>query len=285
MYDPKTNKFPYPERTDVHYLPVKKKKDYVFDKDYPYVDNSKYYRRRARFIRFLLWTVVWLVATIRLGLRIKGKKNLKIHKEELKGGAVSICNHVHMWDYIAIMKAIRPRKPHVLVWDQNVTGENSFLCRYSGGIPVPVNDIRANVSFVRQTEKMINDGGWLHVYPESTMWEYYAKIRPFKKGASYFAIRTHKPIVPFVITYRKPGWIRRKIFKQIALLTLNVGEPIYPNYDLPKDQIEEELTRRSHATLVKMAGIEDNLYEPIFNDSKRIDYYTTEYGIGYKGSH
>ena len=28
----------------------------------------------------------------------------------------------------------------------------------------------------------------------------------------------------------------------------------------------------------------DNIYESLYNNSKRIDYYTTEYGVGYKGS-
>ena len=46
MYDPKTDKYPYPEQTDQHYLKVKKNDGTVFDKDYPYVDNSKPFKRK-----------------------------------------------------------------------------------------------------------------------------------------------------------------------------------------------------------------------------------------------
>ena len=42
MFDPKTNRYPYPVDTDRHYLEVKKDKGIVFDADYPYIDNSIY---------------------------------------------------------------------------------------------------------------------------------------------------------------------------------------------------------------------------------------------------
>ena len=38
-FDPKTNKFPYTELTDKHYLQVKKNNGLVFDENYPYIDN------------------------------------------------------------------------------------------------------------------------------------------------------------------------------------------------------------------------------------------------------
>ena len=40
MFDPKTKKYPYTERTDEHYLKVKKDRGIVFDEKYPYIDNS-----------------------------------------------------------------------------------------------------------------------------------------------------------------------------------------------------------------------------------------------------
>ena len=51
MYDPKTDKYPYPEQTDQHYLKVKKNDGTVFDKDYPYVDNSKPFKRKQKMTR------------------------------------------------------------------------------------------------------------------------------------------------------------------------------------------------------------------------------------------
>ena len=119
------------------------------------------------------------------------------------------------------------------------------------------------------------------------MWEYYAPIRPFKRGATFFACAYNKPILPLAYSYRKPGWIRRKIFHQIACFTLNIGEPIYPNETLSIKEREVELNSRCHDAMCLLAGInpKENLYEALYNNSKRIDYYTTTYGVGYKGSH
>ena len=116
------------------------------------------------------------------------------------------------------------------------------------------------------------------------MWEYYAQIRPFKRGTAYLAIKFDKPILPMAFSYRKPNWIRRKIFKQIACFTLTIGEPIFRQEFLSTKEQEIDLTTRCHKEICKLAGIDNNLYEPIFDNSKRIDYYTNKYGIGYKGS-
>ncbi len=285
MFDPKTNHFPYPEDTDRHYLEVHMDRGIVFDQNYPYVDQSMRFKRSL--IRVLLNVVVFPVATVRLGLRIEGRQNLRKHRDELRNGAVSCANHVHMWDYIGVMKGVRPHKTGILVWAPNVNGENGTLIRLTGGIPIPENDLAATKEYVRQVTDYLNAGGWLHIYPEGSMWEYYAPIRPFKPGAAYFACKCQKPVLPLAFTYRKPGWIRRHIFRQIACLTLHIGEPIYPNPELGGREQREELTVRCHEAVSRLAGFapEDNLYPPIYDNSKRIDYYTTEYGIGYKGSH
>ena len=285
-FDPKTVKFPYPEDTGSHYLLVKKNDGTVFDKNYPYIDHSKKFKRKQKWFRFLLRVVAHPVLTVRMGLKIKGKENLKKHKEVLDKGVVSVCNHVHMWDYMAMTKALWPRKPYVLSWAADISGENGKMIRMSGGIPIPENDIRATAMYVKAVRDMLEDGGWLQVYSEGSMWEYYGQVRPFKRGAAYFALKADKPILPMGYSFRKPGWIRRKIFHQIALLTLTIGEPIYRNKDLPLEEQEEDLTRRSHEAVCRLCGIDpkENLYPPIYDDSKRIDYYATEYGAGYKGS-
>ena len=274
MFDPKTHKFPYTEYTDEHYLVVKKNNGLVFDKDYPYIDTSKSFLRKQKWFRVLLNTLVFPVTWITLGLKVKGKENLKKYKDVLDKGVVSVCNHVHLFDYLGIMSVIRPRHPYVLTWAPNVRGENGKNMRMVGCVPIPENDMQATVSYFNAIEKLLNDGGWLHVYSEGSMWDYYAPIRPFKKGPAYFACLHNKPILPMAYSYRKPTWIR-KIFGQPARFTLNIGEPIYPNLDLPKHEREADLTIRSHQAVCRLAGInpEENIYPPLFAKNKRIDYY------------
>ena len=285
-FDPQTNKYPYTELTDKHYLHVKKNNGLVFDENYPYIDNSKSFRFVDFWVRVLLYLFIFLLAHIRMGLRIKGRKNLKKHKEEIKKGVISICNHVHMWDYIGVMCAIRPHKPKLLAWANNIRGENSFLIRHVGGIPVPDDNMKGTMAYFDAIKKLLNSGGWLHLYPEGSMWEYYAPIRPFKRGAAFFACAYNKPILPLAYSYRRPNWIRRKIFHQIACFTLTIGEPVYPNEELSIKEREVDLINRAHAAMCELARInpEENIYESLYNNSKRIDYYTTEYGVDYKGS-
>ena len=180
-FDPKTDKYPYPKSTDKHYIILKKNDGAVFDEHYPYVDRSPGFRFKRFWMRVGLFCLAFPIAKIRLGLRVKGRKNLKKHKELLSCGALSCSNHVHFWDYIAVMYALRPRSTDVLVWAENVRGENKKLIRMVGGIPIPDSGVRATVACMKATKQYL-DGGWLHVYAEGSMWEYYRPVRPFKPG-------------------------------------------------------------------------------------------------------
>lgn len=286
MFDPKTNRFPYPEETDRHYLEIRKDRGIVFDASYPYIDKSGWFRFKQKMVRILLKCIVFPVTAIRLGLKTEGRENLKKHKAVIDNGAVSVCNHVHMWDYLAVMKSIRPYKPNILVWDKNINGENGTLIRLVGGIPIPENSVAGQKAFLKSVNGLMDEHGWLHVYAEGSMWEYYQPIRPFKRGAAIIAVSNDKPVIPLAFSYREPGWIRKHIFRQIATFTLHIGEPLFPDKNLkPKDR-EKDLTVRANKAVCALAGIDPdkNIYEPVFNDSKRIDYYTDTYGVGYRGS-
>ena len=80
MYNPHSTKYNYPEYTDQHYLVVKKNNGLVFDENYPYIDNSKGFRFKRWWVRVLLYLIVFPLCPIYMGLRIKGRKNLKKYK-------------------------------------------------------------------------------------------------------------------------------------------------------------------------------------------------------------
>ena len=285
-YDPKTRKYPYPMDTDHHYLDVKKDNGLVFDDHYPFIDKSKKMLRNQFWTRLLLHIFVFPLTYARLGLKVKGKENLKKYKDLLDKGVVTVSNHVHMWDYLAIQAALSKHKMNVVVWDKNIRGENGKMIRSVGGIPVPSDNFKGTLAFNESINNLLTkDNGWLQVYAEGSMWEYYAPIRPFKLGASYFAVKSDRPILPLAFSYRRPNWFRR-LFGQIATFTLTIGEPIMPDETLPTREAEIELTTKVHDSVCLLAGInpEDSLYNPIFNNDKRVDYYTNKYGIGYKGS-
>ena len=77
MFDPKTNKFPYPEDTASHYLIVKKDNGNVYDENYPYIDKSFWFRFKQFWARVVIVLIVNPMTYLRLGLRIKGRNNLQ----------------------------------------------------------------------------------------------------------------------------------------------------------------------------------------------------------------
>ena len=280
MFDPKPKQFPYPEYTDQHYIKTKKDLGLQFDESYPYIDRSLKFRLVSFLLRLVLYAVVFPMVKVKLGLRVEGRDNLRKHKAVIENGIVSVCNHVHMWDYLAILSAVRPHKLYTLIWAANINGENNWSLRHVGGIPVPENNDKATAAYLNALRGLLNGGGWLHIYAEGSMWEYYAPIRPFKRGAAYLACESGRPILPMAFSYREPGRIRKRIFHQPACLTLRIGEPVYQNETLKKIPQQVDLTERCHAAVCRLAGIEPekNLYLPNFRNSRRIDYYTTEYG-------
>lgn len=273
MFDPKTKKYPYTEYTDGHYIVVKSDNGAVFDKNYDYLPSNFSFRFLRFFFNLFIRTIVALVVKIRMGLRIHGRKNLKTHKKLIKEGIISVCNHIHYWDYLGIYYGIRYHKPKYLVWANNVRGSLGGAIKLLGGIPIPDNNLGGQIAFTKTVRKVLNEGGWLHIYSEGSMWEYYKPIRPFKLGAATYACKYDKPILPMAYTYRKPGWIRRVIFKQIALLDLHIGEPIFRNNELSGEEQIRDLTRRSHEAVCKLANVKNNLYPPIFEKNRRVDYY------------
>ena len=283
-YDPKVNKFPYPSDTSMHYL----KKDCVINLDlnekYQYIDESMKFKRKLKFFRFIVRLIVFPLVKIRLNLKIVGRKNLKLYKDVLKDGAITVCNHVHMWDYLAISKALKKTDIKFLAWKKNLEASNRGLVKLAGGIPIPEDNIKGSLKFVKEINNYLNNKGWLHIYAEGSMWEFYRPIRPFKDGFAYFSIKNNKPILPLAISYRKNGFIRSKIFKSPASLTINIGKPIIPLKNQNYKEYKDEFMKLIHKEVVSLAGIKDNYYEPIYNNSKRIDYYTDSYGIGYKKS-
>ena len=279
-YDPKPTEYLFPQKTDQHYLPVEIKEDIDFDENYPYVDNSLGFRFKMALMRFVTCTIAFPVARLRVLLKVNGKENLKKYKNELKNGVLSVVNHVHMWDFILIMSAVKPFKPWIPVWDKNMRGPNRKLIRYNRGIPLPTGSHRATGAFAHSVDELLQNGEWLHVSAEGSMWEYYMPIRPFKKGSFTFAIRNDKPVLPMAFSYRKPKGLQ-KLFWHKPLLTLSIGELIYPDKSLNRVKSADKLGIEAHEAVCRLAGIEpsENLYPPVYNNTDRVDYYTTTYGI------
>lgn len=270
MYYRHNLQYNYPERSDEHMITVKHLRDTHFDEHYQYLPKGFWHKVK----RAVLWLALHLVGfhacTIRYGLKIHGRENLKKHKKEFKNGAITIANHVLMWDYLCILKAIRPKLQYHPGWKTNFEGPNGPLIRWVGGIPIPTGNMRAMAKFQQAIGDVLKNGHWLHFFPEGSMWFYYPDIRPLKKAVFKYAVRYDKPVIPFVFTFRERTGIM-KWFGKTPLVDLHVGEPLYADKNLPANEAIDKLHAEAYHIMQTMAGLTPD--SPTYNTDQKIENY------------
>ena len=218
----------------------------------------------------LLRLVVFPLTRLIHGLRIYGRENLKKHKAELKGGAITISNHVFMWDYLCVLKAIRPHIPYFPAWKTNMESGFYPFMRILGGMPIPEKNIRAMAAFKKGMDEVVSSNRWLHVFPEGSLWYFYPDIRPLKLAAFTYAEKYDKPLIPISMSFR-PRTGFRKIFGKGPFVDLHIAEPIYADKTLPPRESAEELRRRAYRVMQEMNGIHPG--DPTYNEDQSIDAY------------
>ena len=249
----------YPETTDQPMLFPKKVNDIKVDENYPYLDNSF----KAKFFHYAIYAGIFLLVfplqKIRYGLRIKGRSNLRKNKALLKNGAMTICNHVYRWDFLAVLQAVRYRRLWFPARADNINSKDSLLIRSVGGIPIP-STFAAFKKFYEAFDLLRAKKKWLHVFPESFRWEWYKPLRPFKIGAFTMAVKYDIPVIPMVISYRKPTGLYKLFGVKHPLLTINIGEPLVHDKTLPAKQAARQILVQTHQAMCSMAGIKQNPY-------------------------
>ena len=244
--------FVYPEQVDGHMIAP----ELVFDvkilsPEYPYYDRSFFFVFKQNLMHLLFLIFIVPVACVRFGLCIKGRNVFRKYHKLLKKGAITVCNHVYEWDYLCVRAAIYPRKQYFTIWKNNLLRSLGPAFRTAGAVPIPSGNLAAIRSFERDVLKLLDEGRWLHFYPEGSMWYYEDKLRPFKKGVFSFAYRANKPVIPLAISYRPAKGIYRLFKGKYPLCTISIGEPLFPDYSLPKEEAVEKLRSEAEAAVAK----------------------------------
>ena len=270
MYYRHNLNYTYPERSDQHMLKLKTKREIHLDKDYDYMPKGAVFKIKRALTASLLHLIVFPIMHLTHGLRIYGRKNLKAHRKELKNGAITISNHVFMWDYLCVLKAIRPHISYFPAWKPNFeSGFHTFM-RILGGMPIPEGDIRAMMAFKKGMDEVVESGNWLHVFPEGSLWYFYPDIRPLKPAVFTYAVKYDKPLIPISMSFRpRKGF--RKIFGKGPFVDLHISEPIYADKSLPPRVAADELRARAYKIMQEMNGIFPG--DPTYNEDHNIDNY------------
>ena len=238
-----------------------KNKDIKFDSTYNYLDKSLKFKIWHLLIYLTTWFVVFPINRIRYGLRIEGREKIRQYRKCFTNGMMTVCNHVHRWDMLCVLQAMRYRKAWIPMYAQAFNGKDGFLMKHIGGIAIPDNYSGLR-KFDQALDELHSKKQWIHIFPESCSWYNYAPLRPFKTGAFNMAYKYALPIIPMVITFRpRTGW--RKIFSDSGpLLTIHVGDPIVPDLSAPRKEETARLRDLAHKTLLDMAGIVTNPWPP-----------------------
>ncbi len=262
--------YTYPDRSDAHMLILKTKHPITLTPDYPYMPRGAWFRVKRALVAAVLHAVVFPVMHLTHGLRIYGKENLKKHREALKNGAVTVSNHVFMWDYLAVLKAIRPHISYFPAWKPNLESGFSPFMRILGGMPIPEGDIRSMMAFRKDLERVLEEGRWLHVFAEGSLWYFYPDIRPLKPAVFKLAVKYGKPLIPISMSFRpRKGW--RRIFGKGPFVDLHIGEPLFPDPTLPPYKAAEQLRARAYRVMQEMNGIHPG--DPTYNEDQSIEHY------------
>ena len=270
MYYKHNLDYQYPDRCDAHMIDVNALRDTTFDEHYPYLRKDFPFKCLRSIYWLGLQTIGFALVKITHGLRVYGRENLKPYKEQLKGGAITIANHVFYFDLICVLCAIRPHLVYLPAWKENLNGGNRFWIRMSGGIPIPTDGIRAMIQFKKAMEEVLESGKWLHFYPEGSMWLFYPDIRPFKPAVFKYAVKYGKPIIPIAMSFR-PRKGLTKLFTKKPQVDLHVGEPLFANPDLSPAEAAKDLQARAYHVMQVMNGIHPG--DPTYNTDQNPENY------------
>ncbi|HNX16371.1 MAG TPA: lysophospholipid acyltransferase family protein [Bacilli bacterium] len=246
-------KFVYPDKIDGHMIDPEQVRDVPLDGEYPFYNSSKWFRFWQNMLNFLFWTLAIPLCSIRYGLKVKGRKNLRgNHAGEIKNGFITTCNHVFDWDYLCVRTAMFPKRSYYLAWINNHNSKLGKLMRVTGSIPIP-HMYEGMRKFDHDIKRLFIDKRWLHVYPEASMWYYEEGIRPFKNGTFSIAYDNQVPVIPLAISYRPARGIC-KLWKRhgYPCVTISIGEPQWPNFTLDRRDSITDLNERVHNISLKM---------------------------------
>lgn len=190
--------------------------------------------------RFFLDIAAYLATRIFLGLKIQGRRNLR----KLKGGFVTIANHVQDIDCGMVLQALWGHRVYFVSIEENfaLAGVGHIL-RWAGAVPFPERlDLLAE--HIEAMGRALKQRSVVHVYPEGVLLPYHQGVGPFGSGAFHLAVANHVPIVPLAIRQRARKGLWR-ILKRRPCFTLEILPPLYPDPALGRHAAADDLLERS----------------------------------------
>ncbi len=190
---------------------------------------------------------------------IKGIENYA----NLNSGAVITCNHFNAMDSFAMQIAYeasgqKNRTFFRVIREGNYTNFPGFygiLMRNCNTFPLSSNK-QTMRKFMKSVDIVLQEGHFMLIYPEQSMWWNYRKPKPLKKGGYILAAKNNVPVLPCFITMEDSDVLDGDGFF-VQAYTIHVGEPIYPD---PKKTRSENVMNM----MEKNFEVWKNIYEETY---------------------
>ena len=190
---------------------------------------------------------------------VEGIENLK----SVKSGAIITANHFSPFDsiplHLAIKKYAKRKKLFKIIREGNYSmpGLYGFFLRNCNTLPLAANpELMKNLS--QSITTILNQGHYVLIYPEQSMWWNYRKPKPLKPGAFIFASKNNVPVIPTFITMRDTDKVDEN-GSYVQAYTLHFLKPIYPDEDLTQPQnvayMKEQNEKECREIYEKVYGI------------------------------
>lgn len=174
-------------------------------------------------------------------LIIKDIKGLE-HYKNLNSGAVITCNHFNAMDSFAMHIAYeasghKDRRFYRIIREGNYTSFPGFygkLMRNCDTFPLSSNK-QTMEKFMKSVDIALQEGHFMLIYPEQSMWWNYKKPKPLKKGGYLFAVKNNVPVLPCFITMEDSDVVDDDGFF-VQEYVIHISEPIYPDSSKSKNE-------------------------------------------------
>lgn len=212
---------------------------YIYDR---FIDKLYY-----AFLRVIVFIFAPIINFFTYDLRIRGRKNLKKVK-----GAVVVSNHVTLLESLILKQAVFRKIYYVGGAHNNKKGFGGYTIKIL--VILPLSEKFSNQKNLDNAiASHLSQGRLISIDPEQAMWRGYTKIRPFKNGAFYYAIKNNVPIVPTVQLIRKANFLDKLIGRKFKV-TLKILPPVYPDKNLQGKEQLNDLKQRTRQAMIDTAN-------------------------------
>ncbi len=191
---------------------------------------------------------------------IEGLENMR----SVKTGAIVTCNHFGVIDSFIMDQTFRQAKlkhkrMYKVIREGNYTNPpRGFepIFKYCDTLPLSQNKDTMK-KFLRATNELLQEGNFVLVYPEESMWWNYRKPKPLKTGAFRFAVKNNVPVIPCFVTMEDSDQIGADGFP-VQIHTMHILKPIYLDKGLNDKQNIENMKQQNY-------DMWKALYEKVYN--------------------